>query len=225
MFPLGSVLLPAGVLSLHVFEPRFKALVRDCVASEPHEFGVVLIERGNEVGGGDVRRDVGSIARMVQVAEMDDGRFAVIAIGVGRLRVNAWLPDDPYPLADIDEWPDDMGFGDMGLGDMGLGDIGPGDKRRGEAAQAADDLLRSVTQRTRRAAALALELGDDGADPSAELADDVLTASYQLASLAPIGPADAYDLLCASGPTVRLRVLDDLLVHVEAAQAFRLQTP
>ena len=210
MFPLGSVLLPAGMLSLHVFEPRFKALVRDCLASEPHEFGVVLIERGNEVGGGDVRRDVGAIARMVQVAEMDDGRFAVIAIGVGRLRVNAWLPDDPYPLADIDEWPDD---------------IGPGDERRGDAAQAADDLLRSVTQRTRRAAALALELGDDGADPSAELADDVLTASYQLASLAPIGPADAYDLLCASGPTVRLRALDDLLVHVEAAQAFRLQTP
>ncbi len=215
MFPLGNVLLPAGVLSLHVFEPRFKALVRDCVASDPHEFGVVLIERGNEVGGGDVRRDVGAIARMVQVAETDDGRFAVIAIGVGRLRVNAWLPDDPYPLADIDEWPDDMVFGDMG----------PGDNRRGDAAQATDDLLRSVTQRTRRAAALALELGDDGADPSAELADDVLTASYQLASLAPIGPADAYDLLCASGPTVRLRALDDLLVHVEAAQAFRLHTP
>ena len=214
MFPLGSVLLPAGVLSLHVFEPRFKALVRDCVASEPHEFGVVLIERGNEVGGGDVRRDVGSIARMVQVAEMDDGRFAVIAIGVGRLRVNAWLPDDPYPLADIDEWPDDFGRDEMA----------PGDKRRGDAAQATDDLLRSVTQRTRRAAALALELGDDGADPSAELADDLLTASYQLAGLAPIGPADAYDLLCASGPTVRLRVLDDLLVHVEAAQAFRLHT-
>lgn len=210
MFPLGNVLLPAGVLPLHVFEPRYQALVRDCVASDRHEFGVVLIERGNEVGGGDVRRDVGTIARMAQVAEMDDGRFAVIAVGVGRLRVNAWLPDDPYPLADIDEWPDDPDAGD---------------ERPGDDAQPDQALLRSVTQRTRRAAAMALELGDGGADPIGDLADDLLTASYQLSSLAPIGPADAYDLLCASGPTARLQALDRLLVDVEAAQAFRLQTP
>lgn len=215
MFPLGNVLLPAGVLPLHVFEPRYQALVRDCVASDRHEFGVVLIERGSEVGGGDVRRDVGTIARMVQVAEMDDGRFAVIAVGVGRLRVNAWLPDDPYPLADIDEWPDDPVSGDESPGDGGPGDD----------VQPAEALLRAVTQRTRRAAAMALELGDDGADPIGELADDLLTASYQLSSLAPVGPADAYDLLCAGGPTARLQALDRLLVDVEAAQAFRLQTP
>jgi Lon protease-like protein len=180
-------------------------LVRDCVASELHEFGVVLIERGNEVGGGDVRRLVGTIARMVQVGEMDDGRFAVIAIGVGRLRVNAWLPDDPYPTADIDEWPDE---------------VGPSD-----GSEAVADLLRSVTQRTRRAAALALQLGDVGAGAEGDLADDLSTASYQLAGLAPIGPADAYDLLCTLGPTDRLRALEELLVDVEAAQAFRLQPP
>ena len=87
MFPLGSVLLPNGVLSLHVFEPRYRALVTDCVAAEHHEFGVVLIDRGSEVGGGDVRRQVGTVARMVQVAEVDDGRFAVIAVGVARIRV------------------------------------------------------------------------------------------------------------------------------------------
>ena len=205
MFPIGSVLLPASVLPLHVFEPRYQALVKDCIASDLHEFGVVLIERGNEVGGGDVRRGVGTIARMVQVGEMDDGHFAVIAVGLGRLRVNAWLPDDPYPTADIDEWPDDVGSADE--------------------SEAVADLLRSVTQRTRRAAALALQLGDGGDDPAGDLADDLLTASYQLVSLAPIGPADAYDLLCAHGPTDRLRALDELLVDVEAAQAFRLQPP
>ena len=55
MFPLGSVLLPGAMLPLHVFEPRYRRLVQDCVAEASHEFGVALIERGFEVGGGDFR--------------------------------------------------------------------------------------------------------------------------------------------------------------------------
>ena len=86
MFPLGSVLVPGMVLPLHVFEARYRALVRDCVAGDG-EFGVVLIERGSEVGGGDVRTDVGTVARIVQADEMPDGRFALGAVGVRRVRV------------------------------------------------------------------------------------------------------------------------------------------
>ena len=56
MFPLGTVLLPGGVLPLHVFEPRYRKMVTDCVESPDHEFGVVLIERGSEVGGGELGR-------------------------------------------------------------------------------------------------------------------------------------------------------------------------
>src|SRR6476646_946546 len=110
MFPLGSVLLPGGVLPLHVFEPRYRALVQDCLASAEHEFGVVLIERGFEVGGGDFRCLVGTVARMVQVAELDDGRYALVTIGTRRIRVNGWLPDDPYPKADVEDWPDEEDF-------------------------------------------------------------------------------------------------------------------
>ncbi|MET0324730.1 MAG: LON peptidase substrate-binding domain-containing protein, partial [Ilumatobacteraceae bacterium] len=109
MFPLGSVLLPGGVLPLHVFEPRYRQLVIDCLAddSADPEFGVTMIERGWEVGGGDQRAAVGVVARMVQVEALDDGRYAVVAVGTRRIRVNAWLPDDPYPLADVDDWPDE----------------------------------------------------------------------------------------------------------------------
>ena len=202
MFPLGNVLVPGGVLQLHVFEPRYQTLVKDCVAAEDHEFGVVLIDRGHEVGGGDMRRPVGTVARMVQVAEIDGGRYAVIAIGVRRMRVNAWLPDDPYPLADVDDVPD-----------------------LEDTDEDSEEMLRAVTARARRAAALALELGDEGNEPGSELADDVLTASYQLIDLAPIGSADAYDLLCAAGPLARMKALDELLVGVEAINAFRLQNP
>ena len=76
MFPLGSVLFPSAYLPLHVFEERYRQLVRDCLAGNG-EFGVVLIERGSEVGGGDVRTEVGTVARIVEVTEFDDGRFAL----------------------------------------------------------------------------------------------------------------------------------------------------
>ncbi len=108
MFPLGTVLLPGGVLPLHVFEPRYRQLVIDCLnddSGDP-EFGVTLIERGSEVGGGDQRSAVGVVGRMVQVDALPGGRYAVVAVGTRRFRVNAWLPDDPYPLADVDEWRD-----------------------------------------------------------------------------------------------------------------------
>src|SRR5690606_29548107 len=100
MFPLGSVLVPGMVLPLHVFEPRYRALVRDCLAGDG-EFGVVLIARGSEVGGGDVRTDAGTLARIVRVDEADDGRFAVVAVGLRRIRVVRWLDDDPYPRAEL----------------------------------------------------------------------------------------------------------------------------
>lgn len=94
-------------MPLHIFEPRYQALVRDCIEAPAHEFGVVLIDRGHEVGGGEVRRDVGTVARMVQVAQMGEDRFAVVAIGTRRIRVVEWLPDDPYPRAVVEDWPDE----------------------------------------------------------------------------------------------------------------------
>ena len=107
MFPLGRVLLPGVVLPLHVFEPRYQQLVRDCLDAPDHEFGVVLIDRGSEVGGGDTRSDVGVVAEMLQVAALDGGRFAVVTVGTRRYPGrSSGLPDDPYPRADVEEWPD-----------------------------------------------------------------------------------------------------------------------
>jgi Lon protease-like protein len=199
MFPLGSVLLPGAVLPLHVFEPRYRALVRDCLDATEHEFGVTLIERGSEVGGGDHRTTVGTVARMVQVAEMEDGRYAMVCVGTRRIRVDAWLADAPYPIADVEDWPDED------LDDPDLADH-----------------ISAMTARVRRAAALASELGAPGIDAATDISDDPLLATYHLAALAPIGPADSYRLLCAQGPAARLRLLDEVLTDVEAAIEFRL---
>ncbi len=100
MFPLGTVLMPYAHLPLHIFEPRYRALTRDCLAGDK-KFGVVLIERGYEVGGGDTRFSVGTVARIVQAVELPDGRWLLDAVGTERIRVRRWLPDDPYPQAEV----------------------------------------------------------------------------------------------------------------------------
>jgi Lon protease-like protein len=198
MFPLGTVLLPGVVLPLHVFEPRYRALVHDCMAGEP-EFGVVLIERGREVGGGDARFDVGCVARIAQLGEMPDGRFALATVGTRRIRVDAWLPDDPYPRAEVTDWPDEP--------------PGEGD----------GDRVEQVAATLRRVLAMANELGEPAAPASAvELADDPLSSSYRLAAMAPVGPLDRLALLSAPSVTARLAQLEEALAGVEAVLATRL---
>ncbi|MCU1368289.1 MAG: peptidase family protein [Ilumatobacteraceae bacterium] len=201
MFPLGSVLLPGAVLPLHVFEPRYRQLVQDCLASPEHEFGVVLITRGLEVGGGDVRCSVGTVARMIQVAELDDGRYALVTVGTRRVQVVEWLPDDPYPQAVVDELPDE------------------------DADEDLTDRIGETWTRVRRMNALAIELGDANADVSSEMSADPLVASYHLSALAPLGPADQQRLLAARGPRERIDLLEAALDDAQALQQFRLQHP
>ncbi len=208
MFPLGSVLLPGAVLPLHIFEPRYRALVRDCLETPEHEFGVTLIARGSEVGGGDHRLEVGTVARMLQVAEMDDGRFAVVCVGTRRIRVNAWLPDDPYPMADVDDWADGWPDGWIGADDV--------------APESLATRMATTLARVRRSCAMAAELGDSVADASSEISDDPVLGSYHLVAIAPVGAADTYQLLCADGPVERIARLDAMLDDVEAVLEFRL---
>ena len=108
MFPLESVVLPHQDLPLRIFEPRYVALVRHCVDSgEP--FGVVLISRGREVGGGDTRSDVGVLSRITECIDHGLDRYSLRCKAGERIRVREWLPDDPYPRAIVRLWPDEPG--------------------------------------------------------------------------------------------------------------------
>ncbi|MHA6507651.1 LON peptidase substrate-binding domain-containing protein [Tessaracoccus sp. Y1736] len=102
MFPLGSVLFPGMPLQLRVFEPRYVAMLATVLRETEHEFGVVLIERGSEVGGGDARFGVGTVARVVSV-EPSEGSILLLATGAARFEVVCWLQDDPYPRALVRE--------------------------------------------------------------------------------------------------------------------------
>lgn len=209
MFPLGSVLVPGMILPLHVFEPRYRALVRDCTAGDG-EFGVVLIERGSEVGGGDARTDVGTMARIVQADELPDGRFAVGAVGMRRIRVTAWLVDEPYPRAEVADWPDVDVDGNGAV--AGEGAVAP------PAATGA--LVEDVDGLLRRVGALRTELGEPAPPLDFSLAEDPLIAGYQATALAPLGPLDKQALLAASSVRARLDDVRRLLgEHVELLQA------
>jgi uncharacterized protein len=205
MFPLGTVLVPGGVLPLHIFEPRYRQMVKDCMAGDA-EFGVTLITRGNEVGGGELRTDVGTVAKIAEIAELDDGRYALIAVGVRRITVSSWLPDDPYPRADVEEWPDV-------------------DEQDGASATGDDDLSVAVDgamTQLRRVLALASEAGDDVSPATTEVSDDPVLATYHASALAPVGPADRYRLLAAPGPRRRVAILRELLGDAEEILRFRL---
>ena len=184
MFPLGTVLFPYAVLPLHVFEPRYRLMTKRALEGD-QEFGVVLIERGSEVGGGDVRFDTGTLARIVRAQEMPDGRYALTTAGIRRLRVTHWLADDPYPRAQVEPIPELSGAD------------APGARVRMIEAFA------GVVELARRIDARVADLPAFDADP--------MRAAYEAAALAPIGPLDAQRVLEADETATRLAVLTELL--------------
>jgi len=190
MFPLGTVLMPHMVLPLHIFEPRYRTMFRDLMDGD-REFGVVQIARGHEVGGGEVRGDVGTIARVLQAEELDDGRWVAVTVGTRRLRVTDWFPDDPYPQAGVLELAED-----------GVD----------TATVAQRDAL---VPRLRRLLALRSELGDDTVPSTFDVADDVAMSCWQLLVLTPMSDHDAQRLLRIDGWDDRLRAYADVLTELE----------
>lgn len=209
MFPLGSVLLPGMALPLRIFEARYRVMMSELVTADPPEFGVVLIERGSEVGGGETRTDVGCRAVVARAAEQPDGTWSVLAVGTRRLQVSRWLPDDPYPVAEVVDWPDER--------------RPDGDRADGDTVDAElEGRIHQLESQTRRVAALAVELGARGQLPDVELSPDPELRVYQLATLSPLGALDRRRLLEAPDLHGRVVLLGDLLAEQELLLGARL---
>ena len=181
-FPLGTVLFPTMVLPLHVFEPRYREMV-ERVTADDGVFGVTLIERGSEVGGDDQRTDFGTVAKVVEAERFNDGRWGLVTVGVERFSVDRWLPDDPYPIAEISLWPDE-----------------------GEAGDGLADSYAEVVSTFRRCMALAAESGVD-VGPVPDSFDDMTLGSMQMAAMAPLGTLDKQRLLGAPSTADRIQLL------------------
>ena len=101
LFPLQSVLFPGMRMPLHIFEDRYKTMVRECI-EEDAPFGVVLIRSGAEVGTGAVPFDVGTTARILQVEYLDEGRMNLFTVGERRFRIIAVNTTSPYLRAEVE---------------------------------------------------------------------------------------------------------------------------
>lgn len=182
MFPLRSVLFPHMPLALRVFEERYRVMLARVLAQETAEFGVVLIERGHEAGGGEQRFDVGTVAEVHEIGTIDDD-IAVVARGGRRVEVVEWLEDDPHPRAVVRDLPD----------------------------LEWDEAIRPLRQQAelvvRRAVARSSEFVELPWSSDAEISDDPVESSWQLAGMAPIGQLDQLALL-------RSRSLQQLLTRL-----------
>jgi Lon protease-like protein len=183
LFPLGTVLFPGLLLPLHVFEDRYRALVRDLVdgPEQAREFGVVAIRQGREVGADGVRAlyDVGCLAQLRQVEPYADGRFDLVTTGARRFRIDRLVADDarPYLRADVELL----------------------DEPTGEAAESLASSVGSVFEAYRTT----LTRGGPAAEA---LPADPTTLSYLVAALAVLDLSDRQALLAAPDTTSRLRL-------------------
>jgi len=112
LFPLGTVLYPGLPLPLHIFEERYRQLVRDLLAGpEPGQFGVIAIRKGRETGVDGVRAlyEVGCVAALRQVREHSDGRFELVTSGTRRFRLVSLERGRPYLQGQVDLLAEDPG--------------------------------------------------------------------------------------------------------------------
>lgn len=188
MFPLGAVLLPYMPLRLRVFEQRYLIMLNDLLTGGVAEFGTVLIERGQEVGGGEQRFAYGTVAEITGLGS-SDGSVGLVAEGRERFEVRQWLPEQPHPRAEVALLPG-LTWDDSLTG-----------------------LLVEAEDRVRRTLSVASEFTDNTWSADVELSDDPLRASWQLAGIAPLGPLDQLVLLRASSMeallTELIRLVDE----------------
>ncbi len=185
MFPLGSSVFPGQVVPLHVFEPRYRTLISELTRDDADPtFGIVLIDRGFEVGGGDHRVDVATRVEILQAEEFDDGRWGVVTAGLERLDILEWLTDDPYPLARVKQRlvTDDGG--------ASLDDL--------------EELL--VATLALAAASVGVELPDEF-----DFSDDPRLRLDQLSALAPLTEFDRQAILEAATTSRQIALLSEAL--------------
>jgi Lon protease-like protein len=203
MFPLQSALLPGETLPLNIFEPRYARLVQDCMAMPDPAFGVVLISQGLEVGGGDVRSEIGALAHISEYADLGMGQYQLLASVGERIRVVEWLPDDPYPRAVVRAWPDEPGPPVTA-------------ERIGEVVDGILGLFGRII------AVRGGQLRSDALAVDADIADDPSLHIYALAARVPMGQADRYAVLAAPTLAARVDALTDAIETVTAMVDFQL---
>ena len=168
-------------------------------------FGVVLISQGREVGGGDLRCDIGTVARIAECVEIaGSGRFMLSCRTAERIKVCEWLPDNPYPRAVVEEWPDE-----------------PGKPVSAGQLEELEDRMMGLFERIANARDFPVPDREEVLGVRTET-DEPGERLYALASRIPIGPADRYSVLAAPTAADRLAALSEAVDSVAAMIEFQL---
>jgi uncharacterized protein len=178
VFPLGHALMPGGALPLHIFEPRYRAMIAELTGT-PASFGVLSIRRGTETSDDVAFASVGTRAEIVHRRPYPDGTCDLLTIGTRRFEVRAVVRSGrPYLRADV-EWLDEP------------------------AGSAPLDLVGTARAQYDRYAAVMGTLSDT--TPDVALTADPVRLSYQLAELVRLSLDDRQNLLAAPTAGHRLR--------------------
>ena len=186
LFPLPVVLFPGTALPLHIFEPRYRQLVADCLERE-ERFGIARLPEG--VAERDMAPGtVGCVAEIVTTEALPDGRSNIIVRGNERFSFGSFI-DSPHPYHVCSAVPVEDEF---------------------EIGAELDTLAERVRDIFRRVARAARTLSDDP-DPLPELPDDAASLSFAIASMIDIGLDARQEILSSRSPLDRLRHLDTVL--------------
>ena len=186
LFPLPLVLFPGTTLPLHIFEPRYRQLLADCLEGD-HRFGIARLGEGlaeAELPAGTV----GCVAEIMSTQGLPDGRSNIVVRGSERFALVSLVSSPhPYRLCQAELVEDDFEIG--------------------AELEALAERVRDVFRRVARAART---LSDDP-DPLPELPDDAASLSFAVASMIDIGLDARQELLTSRSPLERLRQLDHVL--------------
>lgn len=105
LFPLNVVLFPGQPLPLHIFEPRYRVMIGQCVR-DSSPFGIVLLKTGSQVGDNDITiHEVGTAAYVTHVKRYESGEMDINTLGASRFRVLSTHRHQPYLTGVIQDFP------------------------------------------------------------------------------------------------------------------------
>ncbi len=184
LFPLNTVLFPQARLPLQIFEPRYREMIERCLA-EDLAFGILLIKEGDEVGAAALPHVIGTIARIVDVARLADGRMNIIVAGITRFELLERSTDRAYLTGSI----------------RLLSDENVDLKKAERAARRVAQLFQSYAHALRKIT----EMDDDSTKEELQLAKDPTVLSYAIAASLPISLLDKQALLATATTIQRLQ--------------------
>ncbi len=187
IFPLPLVLFPGVTIPLHIFEPRYRRMLADCLERD-RDFGIVFLAEGASEESLGIGGDVGCVAHVLSHEELADGRSNISVAGRDRFTLRAFVASPlPYRVGMVVPYEDTP-----------------------EPVALLEPLATRVRERFERIAHAARKISDDD-DAIPELPDDPALLAFRVASFIDLNVAERQGLLASTSPGERLRTVDGAL--------------